>query len=223
MRLVINGITGKMGSYLFEYLKEKEELEVVAGLSRQQVDLGIPIFDNISSCLDQIEFDTLIDFSIYPNCLDVVKIAIMNKKNVVSGTTGYKKYDGQHIDYLAKEHEVGVMISPNYSLVDREFEKYLLQLKKTFPYVYITERHSIHKQDRPSGTAKYLGKLLEVEEENIQSMRIPGVIAHHEIIFSDLHQAFEVHHTINDREAFIKGIEQAIIEVTKEQHITIMI
>jgi 4-hydroxy-tetrahydrodipicolinate reductase len=224
MRVVINGVSGQMGSYLFNFLKEHDQIEIVACISRNKdLDIGVKVYDTIESCLNHVDFDTLIDFTAYPICLDVVKTAILNQKNVVSGTTGYKKYDGQHIGYLANKHQVGVIISPNFSLMDKALEEFLVDNKEKFPYRYISETHSLHKIDKPSGTAVYLAKLLDIKDENVHSTRIPGIIASHTILFSDLNQRLELTHTINNRDAFIKGIEQAVKDVTKEKRINLMI
>lgn len=223
MRVVINGISGKMGSFLFNYLKGKKEFDVVAGISRQKLDLGIDLYEDFKSCLANVQFETLIDFSIYPYCQDVVKLAISNKINVVSGTTGYKKYDAQHINYLAKKNNVGVIISPNFSLVTKEMEDFLIQIKSMLPNIEIIEEHNIQKKDKPSGTAKYFGKLLDIDNNKIHSIRLPGVLANHHIMFSDESQSIIISHKINNRQAFIMGIEHAIIEATNHKTIKIMI
>lgn len=223
MKIVINGITGKMGAFLFDYLSIRPEYKVVAGISRQCLDIGVNIYSDFESCLENEQIDTLIDFSIYPNCLETIKLALLNKINVVSGTTGYKNYDGQQISYLAKKHHVGAIISPNFSLVNKEIEELTINIKNYLPYVEIIEEHNIHKKDKPSGTAKYFAKLLNVESEKIHSIRMPGVIANHHIMFADLNQSITLTHKINDRQAFINGIEHAIIEVTNYNTIQIMI
>ncbi|QVK16978.1 dihydrodipicolinate reductase [Mycoplasmatota bacterium] len=223
MKIVINGISGKMGAFLYDYLKEKNEYEVVAGISRQNLDLGIPIHPEFKTCLENEQFDTLIDFSIYPFCLDIIKKAILNQINVVSGTTGYKKYDVQHLKYLAKKNQVGIIISPNFSLVNKEMSELIVQIKNILPNVEIIEEHNIHKKDKPSGTAKYFGKLLNVDREHIHSVRLPGIIANHHLLFADNNQSIFLTHKINNRQAFINGIEHAIIEVTNYKTIEILI
>jgi len=223
MRIMINGISGKMGAFLYNYLSDKYEYDVISGISRQNISLGIPIYDNFKTCLENEDFDTLIDFSLYPHCLDVVKQSIINNINVVSGTTGYKKYDRNHIISLAKKNNVGVIITPNFSLINKEFTELVIQLKKYMPHVEIIEEHNIHKRDKPSGTAKYLGKILKIDKEKIHSLRIPGIIANHRIIFSDSNQSIAIIHKINNRQAFINGIEHSLIEVTNYKTIDILI
>ena len=223
MKIVINGISGKMGAFLFDYLQKKAEYEIVAGISRQPLEWGVKIYEDFKTCLMNESFDTLIDFSIYPQCLDVVKLALSHKINVVSGTTGFKKYDAQHIQYLAKKNNVGVIISPNFSLVTKEVEEFLVQMKKMLPNIEIIEEHSIHKRDKPSGTAKYFAKLLDVDQEKVHSIRLPGIIANHHLIFTDEDQSITVIHKINNRQAFIIGIEHAIIESTNHKTNKIMV
>ncbi len=223
MKIVINGITGKMGAFLYNYLKEKNEYEVVSGISRQTIEMDIPIYHDFTSCLENETFDTLIDFSVYPNCLDVLKQGISNNKNIVSGTTGYKKYDAQHITYLAKKHRVGVIISPNFSMVNKELTELITQIQKLLTNVEIIEEHGIHKKDKPSGTAKFFAKILNIDKDKIHSVRLPGIIANHHLIFADCNQSIELIHKINNRQAFINGIEHAIIEATNYKTIEILI
>ncbi|NLG81739.1 MAG: dihydrodipicolinate reductase [Bacilli bacterium] len=223
MRLAINGISGKMGAYLYNYLKERSDWTVVCGLSRQNLSLPIPIYKDIKSCLEREQFDTLIDFSQYPACVEVVKQAIINNINVVSGTTGYKKYDEKLIKYLAMKHNVGVVISPNFSLLSQELADLIYQMKKHFPYCEIIETHGIHKKDKPSGTAKYFANLMNLDYAFIHSVRLPGYIADHELIFADEYQSLIITHRINNRQAFISGIEKAIIDVTNLKKVEILI
>lgn len=224
MKLVINGISGKMGSFLYNYLKDKKEYDVICGISRKKLALDIPIYPDFKSCLSENkDIDTLIDFTLYPHCLDVVKQAINNKINVVSGTTGYRKYDAKQIINLAKKNNVGVIITPNFSLINKEFIDLIVQFKKYLPYIEIIEEHNIHKRDKPSGTAKYLAKVLNVSKEKVHSLRIPGIIASHKIIFSDFNQSIIFTHKINNRQAFINGIEHSLIEVTNYKTIDIIV
>ncbi len=223
MRIAISGISGKMGAYLFNYLKEKKEYKVVCGISRQNLDLGIPVYRDFKVCLEKEQFDTLIDFTCYPVCLDFVKLALAHKINVISGTTGYKKYDAQQLAYMAKKFQVGIIISPNFSLINKEVAELITQIKNYFPFVEIIEEHNIHKKDKPSGTAKYFAKLLDVSRDRVHSIRIPGIIANHHIIFADNNQSIVVSHKITNRQAFINGVEHALIEVTNYQTIDIMI
>jgi len=223
MRIVINGISGKMGAFLYNYLREKAEYNIVAGISRQNLNLDIPIYPAFKTCLENEKFDTLIDFSIYPSCLDVVKLAISYQINVVSGTTGYKKYDAQHMTYLAKKNNVGLIVSPNFSIVNKEMSELIVQIKNLLPNVEIIEEHSTHKKDKPSGTAKYFAKLLNIDHDQIHSVRLPGIIANHHLLFADNNQSITLTHKINNRQGFIKGIEHAIIEVTNYKTIELLI
>lgn len=223
MKIVINGISGKMGAFLYKYLLSIKKYTLIAGISRQDLSIGIPIYKDFKSCLDNERFDTLIDFSLYPHCLDIVKLAIKNNINVISGTTGYKSEDAEIIKDLAKKNNVGVIIKPNFSLINKELAEFMIQLKKNLPYIEIIEEHNIHKRDKPSGTAKYLAKLLNVDNEHIHSLRIPGIIANHRIIFSDPYQSVIFTHKINNRQAFINGIEHSLFEVTNNKTIDILI
>lgn len=223
IRVVIQGITGKMGNYLFHALNKQEDIRVVAGICQtMRPDFEVPLYTTFEACLLNEDFDILVDFSSYPQCLDTVKSAIMNGKHVVSGTTGYKKYDGQHIQYLAEKHEVGVIISPNYSLSD-DYIEYLIACGQKYPYIYISESHSIQKKDKPSGTAKFFARLLNVDPENIHSYRIPNVLASHTVLFSNDLEQLEVTHTTASRDAFVHGIVEAIILMAKNKPINIRI
>jgi len=223
IRLVINGISGKMGNYLYHSLKGNETIEVVAGISRQpDLNLVLPIYRSLEECLVKESLDMVVDFSTYPQCLEVVKQAIMSGKHVVSGTTGYKTYDGKHMAYLAEKHGVGIIISPNFSLSE-EFIAFISTCAKRYPYAYITESHDVHKKDQPSGTALFLAKLLDVKQENIHSIRLPNVLAKHTILFSDDSEKVTVTHRTNSRVAFVKGIIDAIHQVASEQCIKLMI
>ena len=223
IRIAIHGITGKMGGYLFKALQESEDITIVAGICQTvRQNFPVSLYTSLEACLIHEDFDLLVDFSHYPASLEVVKQAIMQGKSVVSGTTGYKKYDGQHIRYLAEKHGVGVIISPNFSLSEG-FIQYLLSCAERYPYIYISESHNITKKDKPSGTALFLARLMNVPMENIFAYRLPHVLAQHTIVFADDVERLEITHQTSSRDAFVKGTIEAIRLLAKEKIISIRI
>lgn len=221
IRIVIHGITGKMGGYLFNALKGHDEIEVVAGICQTlRPNFPVPLYTTLEACLLNEDFDLLVDFSHYPQCLDAIKQALMHGKSVVSGTTGYKLYDGQHLSYLAEKYDAGIIVSPNFSLSE-DFINFLLTCAEQYPYIYISESHSIQKKDQPSGTAKFLARLLKVKSEHIFAYRLPNVLAHHTILFANDIEQLEIKHQTASRDAFVSGIVKAIKTLSKENVVNV--
>ncbi|ERJ12791.1 4-hydroxy-tetrahydrodipicolinate reductase [Haloplasma contractile] len=223
MKVIINGIFGKMGSFLYEYLKSIENIEVVGGIDRTNKTFEVPIYNHISECLLDSEFDVLVDFTIYPSCLDTILFAINNEINVVSGTTGYKEADVQIIEEAARKNKVGVFISPNFSKGTKYTVEMLKKLKDEFKSHEIIEEHSTHKKDKPSGTAKYLARVLDMEIDQVHSIRLPNILANHQILFADEFETISISHTIHSRDAFLGGIEEAIRLVYNENFVKVNI
>ena len=187
----------------------------------------------------------MVDFSSAEGAVSVIRTATANGVNVVVGTTGLTDANVQEAESLANEHNVGVIIAPNFA-VGAVLMIHLAKLAaRFFDYADLIEMHHEAKIDSPSGTALAIARaavegkggsfvspksekeLLEgarggvYDGVNIHSARMPGRVAHHELVFGTLGQTLTIRHDSVNRESFMPGVLMAIKEVVNRKGLTV--
>lgn len=203
---------------------------------------GLPNFDalfynDLNKCVQAVEADVLIDLTSPEVGYRHTKIALENGIRPVVGTTGFTKEQLIELKTLAKDNQIGAVIAPNFAIgavLMMEFSKWAA---KYFPDVEIIEKHHDQKLDAPSGTAIKTAELIQEErkkkaqghpdeQETIQgargadydgmrihSVRLPGLVAHQEVIFGGPGENLTIQHDSFHRESFMSGIKFAIDHV----------
>jgi 4-hydroxy-tetrahydrodipicolinate reductase len=124
----------------------------------------------------------------------------------VVGTTGF---DRAAVDALAREHGVACFHAPNFALGAVLMMRFAAEAAKLMPRAEIVELHNEAKRDAPSGTAKATAELLGGEPA-IHSVRLPGLVAHQEVLFGGEGQLLTIRHDTYSREAFVPGVLLAL-------------
>jgi 4-hydroxy-tetrahydrodipicolinate reductase len=128
---------------------------------------------------------------------------------VVVGTTGF---DAEHLDALARGAGVPVFHAPNFSQGAGLMLRFAEEAARTFPRAEIVELHNEAKRDAPSGTAKATAARMGTEPA-IHSVRLPGLVAHQEVIFGGPGETLTIRHDTTSREAFAPGVLLALERV----------
>ncbi|WP_304118323.1 4-hydroxy-tetrahydrodipicolinate reductase, partial [Phascolarctobacterium succinatutens] len=150
--------------------------------------------------------------------------------HVVVGTTGFSNDDLKEVDELAKAHNTGLLIAPNFALGAVVMMKLACEAAKYFPHVEIIEKHHDNKLDAPSGTAIITAqKIAEVrkamqqgnpneketmagargadyEGMKIHSVRLPGYVASQEVIFGGQGETLKISTDPINRECYMPGV-----------------
>ena len=183
MKLLLNGRGGKVGRVLAPAL-EAQGHELV----------GID------------EADAMVDFT-GPDAVEGnVASAIDHNLPCVIGTTGF---DQAHIDALARERGVACFHAPNFALGAVLMMRFAAEAAEHLPRAEIIELHNEAKRDAPSGTAKATAELFD-DKPAIHSVRLPGLVAHQEILFGGEGQLLTIRHDTFSREAFVPGVLLAL-------------
>jgi 4-hydroxy-tetrahydrodipicolinate reductase len=127
----------------------------------------------------------------------------------VVGTTGLGPADLAAFDGLARERGIPCFIAPNFALGAVLMMRFSAQAGRHFDRAEIVELHDEAKVDAPSGTARATAELLPGETP-IHSVRLPGLVAHQEVIFGGPGQALTIRHDTFSREAFVPGVLLAV-------------
>ena len=218
--IVVAGLEGNMGSFLVEALKHEEDLQVVAGISKtEKLNGEIPIYSDVQKVLEEIEFDVYVDFTVYHFAKQASEMMLKKGKSIVIGTTGFNKADVDYLKLIAKQNGGRGVIAPNFSIGAILINKFTEMCSHYFDNFEIIEYHHINKKDKPSGTAVYLANTLDcslkrkLSSTHVHSIRMPGILAKHQVLISDDYLTLELVHQSNSRHSFEKGIILAIRRV----------
>jgi 4-hydroxy-tetrahydrodipicolinate reductase len=150
--------------------------------------------------------DAAVDFTRPEAVEDNVRDCLAAGVPVVVGTSGF---DEERVGALAREFELPVFYAPNFALGAVLMMRFAADAAKVLPQAEIIELHHETKLDAPSGTAKATAALLPAGTP-IHSVRLPGLVAHQEVIFGGPGQTLTIRHDTTSREAFVPGVLLAL-------------
>jgi 4-hydroxy-tetrahydrodipicolinate reductase len=217
------------------------ELQVATDHLPLPNDLGaVPFSSNLNYILTTCQPDVLVDFTMAKATMPAVLTATKHNVNLVIGTTGLTANEIKEIDRLAIEHKVGAVVAPNFALGAVLMMHLAKVAAKYLDYAEIIELHHHQKADSPSGTALSTAKAMaaarskpfyhlseqgkksgsrgeQVEGVTIHSVRLPGLLAHQEVILGGPGQTLIIRHDTSSRECYMPGVLLAIKEVVKHK------
>jgi 4-hydroxy-tetrahydrodipicolinate reductase len=183
VKLVLNGRGGKVGRVLAPALE-------AAG--HELVDLDAA--------------EAMVDFTV-PDAVEANAAAALERNvSCVIGTTGF---DQARVDEAARERGVACFHAPNFALGAVLMMRFAQEAAAFMPRAEIIELHNETKKDAPSGTAKATAALLGGDPP-IHSVRLPGLVAHQEVLFGGDGQLLTIRHDTLSREAFVPGVLLAL-------------
>jgi 4-hydroxy-tetrahydrodipicolinate reductase len=222
IRVAIAGVAGKMGLEAARTLSEDSRFEVCAGLVRDvgraiaYSGLAFPLFDDPALLIEQTNPDIWLDLTDAKSVVHNVDYAIQSGIRPVVGATGYLQSDIQRWDELCKEKSIGGIACPNFAIGALLMTRFAKEAAKYFKKAEIIELHHDGKKDAPSGTAKRTAAEMEEEmasEIPIHSVRLPGLVAHQEVLFGGVGEVLTIRHDSLSRQSFMSGILVACKEV----------
>jgi 4-hydroxy-tetrahydrodipicolinate reductase len=154
-------------------------------------------------------YDVAIDFT-RPNAVRAnVEGCLAAGIPCVVGTTGLQDADVKALDALAREREIPCLVAPNFALGAVLMMRFAEEAARWLPRAEIIELHDEGKVDAPSGTAKATAARLEGDVP-IHSVRLPGLVAHQEVLLGGQGQLLTIRHDTLSREAFVPGVLLAL-------------
>ncbi len=191
MRVALYGAGGKVGAVLLPTL----------------VEAGHEVVDARSTGPEGC--DVAIDFT-RPDAVGAnVDACLAAGSPVVIGTSGF---DIEAVDTAARGAGVPCFYAPNFALGAALMMRFADEAAKVFPRAEIVELHADTKLDAPSGTAKATAARMGTEPA-IHSVRLPGLVAHQEVVFGGLGETLTIRHDTTSREAFVPGVLRAVEKV----------
>ena len=245
IKVIIAGFKGKMGQAAYKMVTEDNTLEVVGlldPLTSQKEVAGVPVF-NQKEDLIGLEADVWVDFTTPKVAYEHTRFALEHDFAPVVGTTGFTSDEIEELIELSRTRELGGLIAPNFAVGAVLLMQFAAQAAKYFPNVEIIELHHDQKKDAPSGTAIKTAELInkvrpqkpqgamdekevlpgargaELDGMRIHAVRLPGLVAHQEVIFGGQGEGLTLRHDSYDRQSFMTGVNLGIKEVVNKKEL----
>lgn len=194
MKILLFGAGGKVGTVLGPALAEAGHEVRDVGSGDDAVPAG---------------YDVAIDFTRPDAVRANVERCLTAGIPCVVGTTGLQDADVEALDTLAREREIPCLVAPNFALGAVLMMRFAEEAARWLPRAEIVELHDEAKLDAPSGTAKATAARLEGDVP-IHSVRLPGLVAHQEVLLGGQGQLLTIRHDTLSREAFVPGVLLAL-------------
>jgi 4-hydroxy-tetrahydrodipicolinate reductase len=206
IRVAVAGAAGRMGETVCAAVQGAEDLELVGRAD--------PL---LQSSLEEVlpGAEVVVDFTQPDSALENARACLRAGVHIVIGTTGFDP--SPLIDAAAAEHpRANVLIAPNFAIGAVLMMRFAREAARHMARAEIIELHHDRKLDAPSGTAALTAELMAAgghERPAIHSVRLPGLVAHQEVIFGDLGQTLTIRHDSISRESFMPGVLLAVRRV----------
>lgn len=213
---------------------EKSRAEILANTKDK-----LKIFTNEKECFQNTKADVFIDLTKAEPGFKHTKAALENDLPSIVGTSGFTETQIKILKDIAEKQKIACIIAPNFAIGAVLMMQFSKIAARYFKDVEIIEKHHDRKLDAPSGTAVKTAQLIQEvrdekqqghpdEKETIQgargadfdgmrihSMRLPGLVAHQEVVFGSPGQLLTVKHDSFDRHSFMEGVKLSIEEINK--------
>jgi 4-hydroxy-tetrahydrodipicolinate reductase len=200
----------------------------------------IPFSADLGQVITATGPQVMVDFTLAHASMPAIRTAAQHKVNMVIGTTGFTADNISEMEQLAGISKIGIILASNFALGAVLMMYFAKLAAKYMDYAEIIELHHNQKVDAPSGTAlntakamaAYRGKPFsqavdegknypsrgqKVGGVTIHSVRLPGLMAHQEVLFGGLGQTLSIRHDTIGRECYVPGVLLAIQAVVKQQ------
>jgi 4-hydroxy-tetrahydrodipicolinate reductase len=216
--VAIAGATGKMGREAAAALSADERFRVVAALVRSggQAHSEIPTYQDPEELLGAVHPDVWLDLTDAASVVRHVDLAIAHGVRPVVGATGYDKDDVARWNEECLERGIGGIAAPNFAIGALLMMRFAREAARFFRAAEIVELHHDGKKDAPSGTAKRTAEQMREEsgrEVPIHSVRLPGLVAHQEVLFGGEGEVLTIRHDSLSRKSFMPGVLAACAAV----------
>ncbi len=200
--------------------------------------LQIPIYEDPEACFQEIDADVFIDLTVPGAGFEHTKLALLYGIHPVVGTSGFSDDQLEALRDLSMTHGTGCIIAPNFAVGAVLMMQFAKTAAKYLPDAEIIEKHHDQKLDAPSGTAVKTAAMMQETRESkqqghpeeketlegargaetdgihIHSVRLPGLVAHQEVLFGGPGQGLTIRHDSYNRASFMEGVKLCVQKVT---------
>jgi len=241
IRVGVSGANGRMGSVTCAAVEADAGLKLVAAIDplftggdqetppSGQTEHGSRRYAMLEAALAGEDIDVVVDFSIPAVVRQNVLTCVRSRVAVVVGTTGLSAADLSEIEQEAASNRTPVLVAPNFAMGAVLMMQFARQAAEQFEACEIIELHHQAKLDAPSGTSRLTRlRIGEVWQERglerevpVHSVRLPGLVAHQEVIFGGPGETLTIRHDSLSRDSFMPGVMLAVKRVRALQGLVV--
>ena len=237
--VLVTGAAGKMGSMSAATIAAQEDLRLVALVDPRGAAGDAPSFPGVAEALTLTTPEAALEFSVpaavYENTAALLRAGVPT----VVGTTGLGEPQVDELAAVADAAGVGLVVVPNFALGAVLLMRFAAEASRYYRHAEVIEMHESGKLDAPSGTSLRTAKLMAEapgsslqsppgagqasrglvasESVAVHSVRLPGLVAHQEVIFGGDDEILTLRHDSLSRRSFMSGVLLALRRVTSLQ------
>lgn len=220
IKVIVNGASGRMGQETVAAINQEAGLQLVGQTTAA---------DDLAKLISETKAEVVVDFTIPSVVYENTKTILNAGARPVVGTTGLLPQQVEELQQFAREKELGGVIAPNFSMAAVLMMKYAKDAAHYFSNVEIIEWHHEKKIDAPSGTAIKTAQMIEEgfakkpspredqellsgarganhQDIRIHSIRLPGLLAHQEVLFGLPGETLSIRYDSISRAAYMPGV-----------------
>ena len=245
IRVGVLGAAGRMGRVVCGAVGGAGDLELVAAVDPSHIGEtveGTLVHGPIESLADA-SAEVAVDFTLAGAAMDNARWCLANGIHIVIGTTGIAADDLDELRSLADTVDANVIVAPNFAVGAALMMRFAAEAARHFDAAEVIELHHDRKADAPSGTAISTARAIaaarrgdwrapggddahpgargaDVEGVRVHGVRLPGMLAHQEVLFGGPGQTLTIRHDSTDRSSFMPGVLLAIRAVAGRPGLT---
>ncbi|HZO94815.1 MAG TPA: 4-hydroxy-tetrahydrodipicolinate reductase [Candidatus Baltobacteraceae bacterium] len=215
LRVGVAGALGRLGRVACSAIETAAGLQLAAAFARRAGEAaasGVVTDDDLRAFLAR-GLDVVVDCTVQPVTLDVARACVDAGVAPVIGATGWSGDDRAALDAQARARGVAALLVPNFSFGALLMMRFAEEAARVLPRCEIVELHHDAKRDAPSGTARLTAERVArtgAPSPPIHSVRLPGLVAHQEVIFGGTGETLTIRHDTLSRDSFGPGIVAAV-------------
>ncbi len=246
IRVGVVGAGGRMGREVARAVGADPEMDLVAAIDPNatgEAVEGVTVVDDLSALLDA-GAEVAVDFTAPDAVMPTLRWTVGNGIHAVVGTTGISPADLTELRSLTDGAPANVFVAPNFAIGAVLMMRFAEQAARHLPAAEVIELHHDRKVDAPSGTALATARAMaaargpappapggdddhpgargtDVDGIRVHSVRLPGLVAHQEVILGGPGQTLSIRHDTTDRSCFMPGVLLAIRAVGSRPGLTV--
>ena len=219
IEVCVAGAAGRMGRAVVGAVSREEDMRVAMSVDpvlEGQADCYPDVMSAIAAGTPDVMVDFTVPDSVHANAMTALGAGV----HVVIGTTGLADEQVAEIRALAEGGPANALIAPNFAVGAVLMMRFAAEASRHMPKAEIIELHHDRKLDAPSGTALRTAGLMEGDPA-IHSVRLPGLVAHQEVILGGTDETLTIRHDSLSRESFMPGVVMAVRAVEQRPGLTL--
>ena len=212
-RVAVVGATGRLGTPICAGIEAAEDLTLVARVARSLGAGGYGEYASLEAALATCQVDVVLEVTGPESVEQNVRMALERGIPVVAGATGLTDQQWEALADLSADNDTRQLQVANFAVGAVLMMRFAAAAAEHMPDAAIIEEHHATKLDRPSGTARHTADLIEAAgapRPEIHSVRLPGLVAHQEVLLGGEGQLLTIRHDTLSREAFAPGVLLAL-------------